>query len=218
MKPIVTTLGCWRHFLNKKRIKVGVGRLFCKVIISLDLGFDMQPYKSPLFSFLFKYKKSELKFWDSPSYRNLIRLSKILTKKGIVWAVFLQFLHSVGEIISCMLLLLLLLSCFSRVQLCVTPETAAHQTPPSLGFSRQEHWSGLPFPPSMHESEKWKWSRSVVSDCWRPHGLQPTRLLHPWDFPGKSTGVGCHRLLRRWQQLMFIQHWVSRAISSLLLH
>ena len=30
----------------------------------------------------------------------------------------------------------------------------------------------------------------------RPHGLQPTRLLHPWDFPGKSTGVGCHCLLR----------------------
>ena len=29
----------------------------------------------------------------------------------------------------------------------------------------------------------------------RPHGLQPTRLLHPWDFPGKSTGVGCHCLL-----------------------
>ena len=29
-----------------------------------------------------------------------------------------------------------------------------------------------------------------------PHGLQPTRLLHPWDFPGKSTGVGCHCLLR----------------------
>ena len=33
-----------------------------------------------------------------------------------------------------------------RVQLCVTPEMAAHQAPPSLGFSRQEHWSGLPFP------------------------------------------------------------------------
>ena len=28
----------------------------------------------------------------------------------------------------------------------------------------------------------------------RPHGLQPTRLLHPWDFPGKSIGVGCHCL------------------------
>ena len=46
---------------------------------------------------------------------------------------------------SCMLLLLLL-SRFSRVQLCATPFTAAHQAPPSLRFSRQEHWSGLPFP------------------------------------------------------------------------
>ena len=52
------------------------------------------------------------------------------------------------------LLLLLLLSCFSRVQFCATPQTAAHQAPPSLGFSRQEHWSGLPFPSPMHESEK----------------------------------------------------------------
>ena len=43
------------------------------------------------------------------------------------------------------ILLLLLLSRFSRVRLCATPETAAHQAPPSLGFSRQEHWSGLPF-------------------------------------------------------------------------
>ena len=43
-------------------------------------------------------------------------------------------------------LLLLLLSRFSRVRLRATPETAAHQAPPSLGFSRQEHWSGLPFP------------------------------------------------------------------------
>ena len=41
--------------------------------------------------------------------------------------------------------LLLLLSRSSRVRLCATPETAAHQDPPSLGFSRQEHWSGLPF-------------------------------------------------------------------------
>ena len=50
--------------------------------------------------------------------------------------------------------LLLLLGRFSRVRLCVTPQTAAHQAPPSLGFSRQEHWSGLPFPSPMHESEK----------------------------------------------------------------
>ena len=94
------------------------------------------------------------------------------------------------------MLLLLLLNRFSCVWLCVTPYSAAHQAPPSLGFSRQEHWSGLPFPSPMHESEKWQGSRSVVSDSSRPHGLQPTRLLRPWDFPGKSTGVGCHCLLR----------------------
>ena len=79
-------------------------------------------------------------------------------------------------------MLLLLLSRFSRVRLCATPQMAAHQAPLSLEFSRQEHWSGLPFPSPMHESEKWKWSRSVVSDSQRPHGLQPTMLLCPWDF------------------------------------
>ena len=82
---------------------------------------------------------------------------------------------------------MLLLSHFSHVLLCATP---------FLGFSRQEHWSGLLFPSPMHKSEKWQWSRSVISDSSWPHGLQPTRLLHPWDFPGNSTGVGCHCLLR----------------------
>ena len=103
------------------------------------------------------------------------------------------------------LLLLLLLSHFSRVQLCVTPEMAAHQAPPSLGFSRQEHWSGLPFLSPMDESENWKWSHSVVSDPQWPHRLQPTRLLHPWDFPGKSTGVGCHCLLQ-WPNVSQLEH------------
>ena len=37
---------------------------------------------------------------------------------------------------------------------------------------------------------------SVVSDSVRPHRWQPTRLLHPWDSPGKNTGVGCHSLLQ----------------------
>ena len=90
-------------------------------------------------------------------------------------------------------MLLLLLSHFSRVR---PPQTAAQQASPSLGFSRQEHWSGLPFPSPMHESGKWKWSCSVMSDSSRSHGLQYTRLLRPWDSPGKSTGVGCHCLLR----------------------
>ena len=35
-----------------------------------------------------------------------------------------------------------------------------------------------------------------MSNSEQPHGPQPTRLLHPWDFPGKSTGVGCHSAAR----------------------
>ena len=49
---------------------------------------------------------------------------------------------------------------------------------------------------SLKSDTKCKWSCSVMSDSLRPHGLQPTRLLCPWDFPGKSTGVGCHFLLQ----------------------
>ena len=53
-----------------------------------------------------------------------------------------------------LIITLLLLSHFSRVPLCATPQMAGHQALPSLGFSRQEHWSGLPFPSPMHESKK----------------------------------------------------------------
>ena len=35
-----------------------------------------------------------------------------------------------------------------------------------------------------------------MSDSVRPHRRQPTRLPHPWDSPGKNTGVGCHFLLQ----------------------
>ena len=53
--------------------------------------------------------------------------------------------------------LLLLLSRFSSVRLCATPWVAAHQALPSLGFSRQEYWSGLPLPsPSYKRSPKQK--------------------------------------------------------------
>ena len=72
---------------------------------------------------------------------------------------------------------LLLLSHFSRVQLCVTPETAAHQVPPSLGFPRQEHWSGLPFPSPMQVKSE----SEVAQSC-------PT-LHYPMDcsLPGSSV-------------------------------
>ena len=119
---------------------------------------------------------------------------------------FTEWRDSVSSLVHC--LLLLLLSRFSRVLLCATPETAAHQAHLSLGFSRQEHWSGLPFPSPMHESEKWKWSRSVVSDPQRPHGLQLTRLFYPRDFSGQSTGVRCHCLLRA--HCLDNPKWISR--------
>ena len=77
---------------------------------------------------------------------------------ALVNALVLQCLQRMCGIVKTMdsgtRLLLLLLSRISRVQLCVTPRTAAQQAPPSLAFSRQEHWSGLPFPSPMHESEK----------------------------------------------------------------
>ena len=99
---------------------------------------------------------------------------------------------------------MLLLSCFSHVWLCATPWTAAHQAPGP--------WD------SPGESEKWKRSLSVVPDSSRPHGLQPTRLLRPWDFPGKSTGVGCHCLLQRRaivnQKVLMSYVWLYRFVIS----
>ena len=50
-------------------------------------------------------------------------------------------------------------------------------------------------------------SCSVVSDSQWLHGLQPTRLLRPWGFPGKSTGVGCHCLLRPVRIVNSIEHF-----------
>ena len=65
---------------------------------------------------------------------------------------------------------------------------------PGILQARTLEWVAFPSP--MHKSGKWKWSCSVMYNSSRPRGLQPTRLLRPWDFPGKSTGVGCHCLLR----------------------
>ena len=59
---------------------------------------------------------------------------------------FRSYAHFLSELFVLMLLLLLLLSRFSRVRLCAALWTAALQAPLSTGFSRQEYWSGLPFP------------------------------------------------------------------------
>ena len=78
---------------------------------------------------------------------------------------------------------LLLLSRFSRVWLCATPQAAAHQATPSLGFSRQEYWSGLPFPSPVHESEVAQLCPTLSDhmDCSPPgssvHGIFQARVL-----------------------------------------
>ena len=87
------------------------------------------------------------------------------------------------------LLLLLLLSHLSCPTLC-NPLDGSPPGSTVPGILQERHWNGLRFPSPVHESEKWKWSCSVMSKS------LPTRLLRPWDFPGKSTGVVCHRLLQ----------------------
>ena len=69
---------------------------------------------------------------------------------------------------------------------------------------------------------KVKSESEVTQSCptQRPHGLQPTRLLCPWDFPGKSTGVGRHYLLQNTndnasqigvlQHMIFVQNWLVK--------
>ena len=104
--------------------------------------------------------------WQMCYFQGLMNEKSLFFLKG--WTLCLEScpLTSPGSLTRSpsLFFLLLLLSRFSRVWLCATPETAAHQAPQSLGFPRQEYWSGLPFPSPTHESEKWKWSRSVVSD------------------------------------------------------
>ena len=83
----------------------------------------------------------------------------------------------------------------SCVHLLATPWTAAHQVPPSMGFSRQEYCSGVPLlsPDRMLAAAA---VASVASDSVQPYRRQPTRLRRPWDSPGKNTGVRCHFLLQ----------------------
>ena len=59
-------------------------------------------------------------------------------------------------------------------------------------------------------------SHLVMSNSLRPHGLQLTRLLRPWDFPGKNMGMGCHFLLQGiflTQRLnSYLLHWKEQSL------
>ena len=91
----------------------------------------------------------------------MITRNKVSGKERISWTWLIAstryFLLIYTFIKWLLLLLLLLLSRFSCVRLCATPETAAHQAPPSMGFSRQEHWSGVPLP-SLQMALRWHYS------------------------------------------------------------
>ena len=71
-------------------------------------------------------------------------------------------------------LLLLLLSHFSRVRRFATPWTAAYQAPPSMGFSRQEYWSGVPLPSPPVLAGRF----FTISTTWEAQGLDVTERLH----------------------------------------
>ena len=104
----------------------------------------------------------------------------LIFKDGYMWMKVVNWLGKAGE-------LLLLQSRFSCVRLCATPQTAAHQAPLSLGFSRQEHWSGLPFPlqcmkvKSESEVAQSCPTLSDLMDCSLPgysvHGICQARVL-----------------------------------------
>ena len=126
-------------------------------------------------------------------------------------------------------LLLLRLSRFGDVRPCATPETAAHQAPLSLGLSRQEHWSGLPFPSPMHTCMLSRFSRvrlcatlwtathqappflviSFSSTCMHAKLLQwcPT-LCDPMD--SSPPGSSIHRIL--WARTL---EWVAISFSTM---
>ena len=88
-----------------------------------------------------------------------------------------------------LLLLLMMLSRFSRVRLCATPETAAHQAPCPWDSPGKNTGVGCHF---LLQCMKVKSESEVTQSCsaQQPHGLQPTRLLCPWDFSRKEYWSG----------------------------
>ena len=145
--------------------------------------------------------------WEDPLEEGMATHSSVIASR-ISWTEKTDGLQSIGSqsqtwlnqlsTHACICVYICMLSHFSCVQLSATPWAMDHQAPRSMGFSRQEYRSGLPFPsPVMkYEVSEVKWNHSVMSDSLQPHGLQPTRFPCPWDFPGKSTRVGCHCFLQ----------------------
>ena len=86
--------------------------------------------------------------------------------------------------------------CWSNFK--VIPQVPGQRRNPSKKVGgAKSHLESNPIP--VRDAQRTQ-TNLVLTRTQGPHRLQPTRLLHPWDFPGKSTGVGCHCLL--WQPLL----------------
>ena len=117
--------------------KDSTGKNSSKVLVDHWLTKWLQSFISPLWHSS-PHSKSHIWVWERDRDRQIDRERHISSSL----ADFLSAAATVAAAKS-------LQSC----PLCATPQMAAYQFPPSLGFSRQEHWSGLPFPSPMHESK-----------------------------------------------------------------
>ena len=109
-----------------------------------------------------------------------------------IWAT--REAHAIHLQPSCILLLLLLSPQVMSDSVWPIDGSPPGSSAPGILQARKLEWFAISF------SSAWKWKVKVklLSRVWlfTIHGLQPTRLLCPWDFPGKSTGMGCHSLLQ----------------------
>ena len=143
-----------------------------------------------------------LPIWTSLSFLT------IFVKWFFCWLLFIVFFLDVSNNV------LLKTAAAKSIQLCPTlcnpiDGSPPGSTVPGILQARTLEWVAISF------SNAWKWKVKVklLSHVWPswPHGLRPTRLLCPWDFPGKSTGVGCHCLI-----LLKTRHCKSGIVECML--
>ena len=127
-------------------------------------------------------------------------LIKGCTFAAVKWVSARDLIYRVSEVKS-----------LSRVRLFVTPWTVAYQAPPSMRFSRQEYWSGLPFPSPGDLPDSgietgfpvFQADASIQSSDYNyGTALQYSCLENPWmEEPGRLPSMGLHRVRHDWSNL-----------------
>ena len=166
----------YRCFFKERKLKQNSWN--CPVMFIL-FSYSSFRFKAP-FGHLFMKKKKIILFFVLKS-RNY-RLRHWVEK-------YLSVMHFFGLLAAAATAAAM--SCQSCLILCDPIDgSPPGSSVPGILQARTLEWVAISF--SNAWKWKWKWRRSVVSDSYRPRGLQTIRLLCPWDSPGKSTGVGCH--------------------------